>query len=94
MEIINVGTNEDGTPHLLYHAPGEHVVITPQGLSGSVTLPDGKIVDVSPRCIVVDSEAEGAEIVQALAEQHQGLEVGADAFSTPLPQFTTENPEA
>jgi hypothetical protein len=84
MEIINVGTNEDGTPHLLYHAPGEHVVITPHEINGSVTLPGGEIVDVSPRCVVVASEEEAAAVVQAIGEQHQGLDSKADVFTTPM----------
>lgn len=79
MEIINVGTNEDGTPHLLYHAPGEHVIITPDSVSGSVTLPDGSTVDVSARVVVCDSQEHAVEVAAAIEEQHLGVE---DASAT------------
>lgn len=84
MDIINVGTNEDGTPHLFYNAPGEHVVITPSDVAGSVRLPDGSLVDVTARVVVVDSPEQAVEVVQAIAEQHQGAEPGADVFMTPV----------
>lgn len=79
MEIINAGTNPDGTPHLLYHAPGEHVVITPHEVSGNVTLPDGTEVNVTNRVIVVESQEVAVEVAAAIEEQHLGVE---DASAT------------
>lgn len=67
MDIINAGTNPDGTPHLHYHAPGQHVVLTPPDVSGTVTLGDGTEVDVTPRVIVVESPEQGAEIAEQIA---------------------------
>lgn len=66
MDIINAGTNDDGTAHLHYHAPGEHVVITPHEVTGTVTLGDGTTVDVTPRVVVAESEEQAQEIAAAI----------------------------
>ncbi len=71
MEILNVGTNDDGTPHLLYHAPGQHVVLTPNHINGTVTV-DGQEIDVTQRIIVADS-----------AEHAEAIAVAIDALATP-----------
>ena len=51
-----------------YTAPSikaEHVVLTGP-ITGAVTLPDGKTVDVTPGVIAVDSEEEAAEVAHAI----------------------------
>lgn len=71
MDIINAGTNEDGTPHLHYHAPGEHVVLTPPDMTGTITLGNGTEVDVTDRVIVVDSVEQAEEIVTQIASVYE-----------------------
>lgn len=66
MEIINAGTNDDGTTHLHYYAPGEHVVLTPNEVSGTVKLKNGTEVDVTPRVVVADSQKQAEEIAKAI----------------------------
>jgi hypothetical protein len=66
LQVIRLGTNEDGTPQYHYEAPGEHVVITGPA-TGNVTLPDGTVVDVTAPVILADSQEHAIQIANAIA---------------------------
>ncbi|MBO9523413.1 MAG: hypothetical protein J7518_17935 [Nocardioidaceae bacterium] len=66
MQVINAGTNDDGTEHKHYYAPGEHVVLTPNNVSGPIILADGTEVDVTDRVVVVESAEQGEAVAAAI----------------------------
>lgn len=68
MDKIRLGTNEDGSPHYLYHAPGEHLVYTGPNISGPVTLADGSEVDVTELFVVADTPEHALAISDAVGK--------------------------
>lgn len=67
MKVINIGTNDDGTPRLLYQGePGEHILITPAYAAGEVTLPDGSSVDVTAHALAFSSEEQAQAVATAI----------------------------
>ena len=70
VEKIRLGTNEDGSPQWLFRAdnPDDHIVITGP-ITGTVTLPGGKIIDVTDPIIAVGSPKEAALVSNAIAQR-------------------------
>ena len=66
-----LGTNEDGSPHFHYASDGDKpVVFTGPNISGSVTLPDGTVYDVTPDFVEVEPGHEG-HVAHAIGVRHQ-----------------------
>lgn len=65
MQVINAGTNDDGTPHDLVYAPGEHVVLTPNTVNGTITV-NGKEYDVTARHLAFDTLEEAQAVGAAI----------------------------
>ena len=71
VQKIRLGDNADGSPHYLYFAPGEHVVVTGPA-TGEVTTADGTEYDVTDAVIAVDSQAHAEEIADILTARFHG----------------------
>lgn len=71
LQVLNIGTNEDGSPRLHYHDPEGHVVLTAPSHAGTVTLKDGTSYDVTPNVLSVASHEHALELAAKLS----GVEV-------------------
>ena len=65
---IRLGTNEDGSPQWHYISDGPVVLTGP--IRGSVTLPDGTVVDVTDEVVEAASDAQAAAIGAAIDERN------------------------
>lgn len=68
LQKIRLGTNDDGTPQYHYIADGPVVFTGP--VTGTVTLPDGRIVDVTEPFVEVADEAEALALSDAIGQRH------------------------
>jgi hypothetical protein len=71
LEKIRLGTNEDGTPEYLYRQTDPTIPVVLTGpISGTVTLPNGTVYDVSEQFIEV---APGDELAvsDAIGARHE-----------------------
>lgn len=88
IQKIRLGTNEDGTPLYHYHCDGPVVFTGP--ITGSVTLPDGRVLDVTEPFVAVEDEAEALLVADAIGARH--VEEGHPLFvadpTTPNDGFT------
>lgn len=79
LQVMNIGTNEDGSPRLHYHDPDGHVLLTAPHHAGPVTLADGTVYDVTPNVLSVASHEHAVELAAALSgvEPHEVVTVEA-----------------
>ena len=63
---LRVEVNPDGSLHYISDGP---VVLTGP-ISGAVTLPNGKVVDVSPTLVEVADDAEALALAEAIGQRH------------------------
>lgn len=63
---LRVEVNPDGSLHYISDGP---VVLTGP-ISGAVTLPDGKVVNVTPAVVPVATDAEGVLVAEAIGQRH------------------------
>lgn len=74
-----------------------HIVLTGP-ITGTITRPDGTVVDVSAEAVEVDTQEEADEIAQAVAERYAAeghpfmVEHGDDGEVTQVP-FVIDTPE-
>lgn len=67
LQVMNVGTNDDGSPRLHYYNPDGHVVLTAVQHAGPVTLKDGTVYDVTPMVVSVDSHEHALELAAKIS---------------------------
>ena len=68
IQKIRLGTNEDGTP--LYHYIADGPVVFTGPITGEVTLPDGREVDVTEPFVEVADDAEALALSDAIGARH------------------------
>ncbi len=63
---LRVEVNPDGSLHYISDGP----VLLTGPIVGNVTLPDGKVVNVTPTVVEVADEAEAAAVADAIGARH------------------------
>lgn len=68
IQKIRLGTNEDGTP--LYHYIADGPVVFTGPITGEVTLPDGRVVDVTEPFVEVADADDALALSDAIGARH------------------------
>ena len=79
MHKIRLGTNEDGTPLWHYQFDPDEVAVFTGPITGTVTLPDGQVVDVSDTFVAVPDQATADAVSDAIGQRH--VEEGHPLFT-------------